>query len=222
MNNYTSIFRVGLLDDLHNYFPELLYNSNRFQSVQDVLRYIQDQAKGLSPFERGQRMYTPPVPVNQVITPSYTPISVEDNRRQMDISHNPVPIQTPPSRSQRIPYPPVIRRAPSIRYTTDSFFNDDNLIGINSLANLFTVALNQPFSGMTDVPIVPTPDEVNNATSIVTATQAEECVICQENMELDVLCRRITRCRHMFHRPCIDTWFQSNVTCPICRIDIRD
>jgi hypothetical protein len=35
-----SIYGVQLLDDLHNYFPELLYNSGRFQNVQDVLQYI--------------------------------------------------------------------------------------------------------------------------------------------------------------------------------------
>jgi len=35
-----SIYGVQLLDDLHNYFPELLYNSGRFQSVQEVLQYI--------------------------------------------------------------------------------------------------------------------------------------------------------------------------------------
>jgi hypothetical protein len=35
-----SIYGVQLLDDLHNYFPELLYNSGRFHNVQDVLQYI--------------------------------------------------------------------------------------------------------------------------------------------------------------------------------------
>jgi hypothetical protein len=28
-------------------------------------------------------------------------------------------------------------------------------------------------------------------------------------------------CHHTFHKSCIDTWFQENVHCPVCRHDIR-
>jgi hypothetical protein len=34
------IYGVQLLDDLHNYFPDLLYNNQRFTTVQSVLSYI--------------------------------------------------------------------------------------------------------------------------------------------------------------------------------------
>lgn len=34
------IYGVQLLDDLHNYFPDLLYNNQRFTTVQSVLQYI--------------------------------------------------------------------------------------------------------------------------------------------------------------------------------------
>ena len=90
---------------------------------------------------------------------------------------------------------------------------------MSGLASLFTIALNQPF---TDVLVVPTADQINNASSIITATSNEECAICQENMTTDASFRRINRCRHTFHQSCIDTWFQSSVTCPICRVDIRE
>jgi hypothetical protein len=240
MNPNTSIFRVGLLDDLHTYFPDLLYNSGRFQTVQDVLKYIQDQARRLNPFDRGQELYNThyvqaPAPVNEVITP--TPIPVENNQRSTDVSGNTVSrntyinnlqnivaptehITTPTRASSSVynPGPPLIRRRP-IQYSfSDSLFNNDN-IGMSSLASLFTIALNQPF---TDVLVVPTADQVNNATSVTTATSNEECAICQENMATDASFRRINRCRHTFHQSCIDTWFQSSVTCPICRVDIRE
>jgi len=41
---YTSIFGVGLLDDLHNYFPDILYNPRRFGTFHDMLDYIQEQS----------------------------------------------------------------------------------------------------------------------------------------------------------------------------------
>ena len=34
--------------------------------------------------------------------------------------------------------------------------------------------------------------------------------------------RKINGCGHVFHINCIDTWFESNITCPICRVDLRD
>jgi hypothetical protein len=34
------IYGVQLLDDLHNYFPDLLYNNQRFTTVQSVLQYL--------------------------------------------------------------------------------------------------------------------------------------------------------------------------------------
>ena len=58
MSNNTSIFNIGLLDDLHNYFPDILYNSGRFHTVQDVLTYIQQQAKfRFNLFDYGARQY---------------------------------------------------------------------------------------------------------------------------------------------------------------------
>lgn len=37
-------YGVSLLDELHNYFPELLYNHSRFSSVNDVLQYIHNMS----------------------------------------------------------------------------------------------------------------------------------------------------------------------------------
>jgi hypothetical protein len=124
--------------------------------------------------------------------------------------------------------PRISRHALRPYYTSiiDEFNNDENLIGINtlgSLSNLFNIALNPSFGSMNDVVVVPTVAQVNNATSLVnnlTTTGSEDCAICQEAMEENL--RRINRCNHLFHRSCIETWFQSGVTCPICRIDIRE
>lgn len=65
-SNYETLYGVGLLDDLHNYFPALLYDSSEFGSVRDVLAYIQSQTRNrFDLFSYGLREYLsthPPAP----------------------------------------------------------------------------------------------------------------------------------------------------------------
>jgi len=57
-SNYETLYGVGLLDDLHNYFPALLYDSSGFHSVQGVLTYIQQQTRNrFDLFSYGLREY---------------------------------------------------------------------------------------------------------------------------------------------------------------------
>lgn len=46
----------------------------------------------------------------------------------------------------------------------------------------------------------------------------EECIICCELIE-DSATR--LPCNHFFHRLCIETWFEKNSTCPLCRLDLN-
>jgi hypothetical protein len=57
-SNYETLYGVGLLDDLHNFFPALLYDSSSFGSVRDVLGYIQSQTRNrFDLFSYGLREY---------------------------------------------------------------------------------------------------------------------------------------------------------------------
>jgi len=220
MNSYTSIFRVGLLEDLHNYFPDLLYNSNRFQNVQDVLQYIQGQARTqFNPFEQGQNSYNRYMnnQQNTVIQPPLTQIPVTQGTQDISGS-TPIRVRTTST------HPPAPRRrVPVSYYFTEDLINnhyDENIIG-STLTNLFNIVLNS--TSMIDVPIIPTNQQIDSATTLATNSTAisEPCAICQDMIEANTHSRRINRCQHTFHQPCIDTWFQSSVTCPICRTDIR-
>jgi hypothetical protein len=52
------IYGVQLLDDLHVYFPDILYNSGRFTTVQDLLQYVQSQSRThLNLYDRGALQY---------------------------------------------------------------------------------------------------------------------------------------------------------------------
>jgi hypothetical protein len=48
----------------------------------------------------------------------------------------------------------------------------------------------------------------------------ESCSICREEYTNGQELRRINNCSHEFHKSCIDTWFNTNITCPICRGNI--
>jgi len=52
--------------------------------------------------------------------------------------------------------------------------------------------------------------------------QDNRCVICMENLEDNTIVRRLNKCNHVFHIDCIDKWFESKITCPTCRQDIRE
>jgi hypothetical protein len=45
MTDYEVVYRIRLLDDIHNYFPALLYTQERFLSLNQVLHYIRHQIR---------------------------------------------------------------------------------------------------------------------------------------------------------------------------------
>lgn len=44
-----------------------------------------------------------------------------------------------------------------------------------------------------------------------------ECAVCLSELEGGEKARLLPKCNHGFHVDCIDMWFQSHSTCPICR-----
>ncbi|WCJ23064.1 RING/U-box superfamily protein [Euphorbia peplus] len=48
-----------------------------------------------------------------------------------------------------------------------------------------------------------------------------DCAVCLSKFEPDDQLRLLPLCCHAFHVDCIDTWLQSNQTCPLCRSPIH-
>ncbi|CAK9136520.1 unnamed protein product [Ilex paraguariensis] len=46
------------------------------------------------------------------------------------------------------------------------------------------------------------------------------CSICLHDVAGGESYRKLPKCHHCFHVDCIDAWFQSNSTCPLCRSQI--
>ncbi|GLJ44164.1 hypothetical protein SUGI_0921450 [Cryptomeria japonica] len=50
--------------------------------------------------------------------------------------------------------------------------------------------------------------------------QARECAVCLSEFENDETLRLLPKCSHAFHPDCIDMWFFSHATCPLCRCSL--
>ena len=72
---YVDQYGVRLLDDLHNYFPAVLYDPTQFQTVPALLAYIRERTQSqFNPFQSGLREYqatyiTHPLPRQPRVNP---------------------------------------------------------------------------------------------------------------------------------------------------------
>lgn len=221
MSRYTRHYGIKLFDDLHNYFPALIYEPDAFSDFGDVLFYVREQMRrNMDLFSAGQRTY---VSVDRSAFPSRR-IPVRNTRLNQTV----VPL-TGLSALTPMPPMPTINRIPinTVHYDTD-------LASLNSLMNLLSAAVatplqtntqnirNLPASFMEPVPVRPTRDEIINGSAIeIVDSDDESCAICQDAMAPGSESRCLSACDHRFHVGCIDTWFQSSVRCPVCRHDIR-
>nr|DAD33256.1 TPA_asm: hypothetical protein HUJ06_012107 [Nelumbo nucifera] len=48
-----------------------------------------------------------------------------------------------------------------------------------------------------------------------------ECAVCLSEFEENEKGRLLPRCKHSFHIDCIDMWFHSHSTCPLCRAPVQ-
>ncbi len=222
MNNYDTLYGVGLLDDLHNYFPALLYDPSRFQTVQQVLQYVRMQtAQRFNLFSFGQEQYRGQVqPQPQVHTvPLWTPSPPV---------HSPI-VQPFDASGQR---PPQTVRVVSTWDDSDISFANEflSLLGasMTSTPNLggrvlrSAARLNPLANPFQPVIVRPSQRVIDENSEVLTGISGINCAICQESMDASSRCRRLRACQHTYHQTCIDTWFQESVFCPTCRHDIRE
>ena len=203
-DSYENLYGVGLLDDIHNYFPDLLYNTSAFSSVPQVLSYVQSQtrqrfdlfSRGMNSYRQTQRRTTVP--------PSF--------QARADFFY------TPPTGVRHT----FNETAPVNNIHTRVMNNLNRTADDQHLFNLFNALLGG--LPMTNVIVRPTSQQINAATTITTVSAAvnDVCAVCQDGYEVGNEKRSLNVCHHSFHRGCIDTWFQENVHCPVCRHDIRE
>ncbi len=217
------IYPIQLLNDLHNHFPDILYNPGRFQNVQDLLFYIRTVAND-SPYQRGYREYNRQVARRVQTVPQVISTVIDIPVTATSLESTPVratPVQATVRTTTRQPVPQT---------------NLNGLLSNNQL--LINTLLGGMFGDLLDVPIRanlqdfldqrvqvrPTTEQIENATLLYTTTRNldDNCAICQDTIEIGQEVRKLHHCLHSFHRECIDTWFLEDVHCPTCRHDIRE
>lgn len=240
-----------MLDDMHNFFPDLLYDNGRFRSVSDVFAYINTQMNDnfnlySSARSRNVRPRMPAPAVGQHQHHSYF-----DDIAHIDIGQQRVtqPVVAVPHR-QPAPVVPIRRTTntvPSLLFPGLEVVSSEYIMqppsggggataAFASIASLLTGSgdigprnLMDIFAGVPgfseSVAVRPTALQISAATTeeVVSGDLDEDnvCAICQDDIAVGTTMRIINYCDHSFHKQCIDTWFAQNVHCPVCRHDIR-
>ena len=215
--SHQDIYSIQLLNDLHNYFPDILYNTGRFQNVQDLLLYIRTIAND-SPYQRGFREYNRQVSRRVQTMPQVISTVID----------------IPATTATATPVQATVRTTTTLQSAPQTNLN--GLLSNNQ--TLINTLLGGVFGDLLDVPIRanlqdfldqrvsvrPSVEQIENGTLLYTASRILEdnCAICQDTIEEGQEVRRLHHCSHYFHRECIDTWFLEDVHCPTCRHDIRE
>lgn len=234
MSSQRHHYGVQLLDDLHYYFPALLYEPDAFGDFRDVLFYVRRQMqREMDLFSLAQRTY---VSVDRSDFPS--------TRNRVVPSRSPLvasPLLSTPARrpAGAAAVPPPAPPRPSLRSQLNSIWQfeepQENLNGLSALVSLMMnptmldplptlpVTATMPSNFMEPVPVIPTAEQVAAGT-VIEIVDAEDdiCAICQDPMEPGSNACSLNACDHRFHPGCITTWFQRDVHCPVCRHDIRE
>ncbi|KAH7298180.1 hypothetical protein KP509_25G031000 [Ceratopteris richardii] len=64
------------------------------------------------------------------------------------------------------------------------------------------------------------PSQGSSLSSRTTMRKVSSCVVCLSPFEANETLKLLPPCRHAFHPACIDPWFETHSTCPICRSEV--
>ncbi len=202
-------YGVGFIDDIHNFFPELLYDAGLFTCP--IVGFLQRRVNTLfeEDYSRNRTQYR----------------MFQQARRRRESG-----VLTSAARLLTATVPITIPA--TIPVTTTTPLGSGTLGDVQSLfASLGLQGLTSLYTQMaTPVPEeespVPTEAHIQAATltTSIDPPPDVECSICQDHAgpNNQTEWRILRHCNHRFHRSCIDTWFERNAHCPVCRHDIRD
>lgn len=192
--SYTRLYDSALLDDIHNYFPELLYAPERFRTISDVLGYVQEQTRRrFDLFSRGRREFLTARP------------AANPNRREVSMLFE---THLPPTNT-------AADLLTAINFMSGMF--PSPLVPMPQTMAPATVG-----SFLDPVVVRPTAEQIASGTAVEIVDSDEElCAVCQDTLAAGSQALNLVACDHRFHSECIRTWFTTNVVCPVCRHDIR-
>ena len=202
---FDTIYGFSLLDELHNFFPELLYDESLFsESFLGLMRY---RVKQLFPaaFERQHNMYR----------------IYQSGRRATEAVHwrpGPTVVTATATATAPIEVPPPLQR----RVGADPMQDLLNVLMNPMLTHISYSATLDP-NGRQD-PAAATHEQIAAGSTLVSHADVPadtQCAICMDRDSDTTQEWRRLHCEHYFHTSCIDQWFNRNMLCPVCRADIR-
>ncbi|KAK7306584.1 hypothetical protein VNO77_44533 [Canavalia gladiata] len=95
---------------------------------------------------------------------------------------------------------------------------NDLLYQMNTqVAPIDVSSVESPNSGLDPLIIASLPKLLFKQTDQFSQGEVIECSVCLGTIVEDAITRILPTCKHIFHVDCVDKWFGSNTTCPICR-----
>ena len=238
VDDYVSVYGVTLLDDIHNYFPALLYDTGRFQNMANVFSYVRNQldtrfnlyrhgaslyaSSQQTPFTQSRQTTNVPPPTVPLPYGSATPLPY--------VSPTPLPYVSPTPLPYGSATPRATRNANDIAAANLllgflRMGTEDDLSNYIQIPARTATATATATNAWTDPVIVrPTAQAIAAGTEPILGSSLAEntsCAICQDTIIPTDPARRLVACGHVYHRGCIDEWLRRSVYCPSCRHDIR-
>jgi hypothetical protein len=244
-HRFETLYGFSLLDEVHNFFPELLYDDNLFPSL--TMRWMRHRVSTLFPqeFIRNRNLYriyeaesrqnaftiwhnnhVMPASMPAPVTMSSTPISMPSGSGGGGAATasaaaaagrtNRMPTPAPGYTTRRRQQPFDSLQSPLFSLFWDMRDTTGQDTQVDGILNLLNLAFQ-------DVVITPTAEQISAASRIVNIEEIPDetiCSICQEHDSNDSTWREL-HCGHKYHKNCIDIWLRSHVQCPVCRADIR-
>lgn len=99
--------------------------------------------------------------------------------------------------------------------TTNSLQNPNN-----SIIMLYEDLTQQQQQGLSLTEIHQVSELMLNESSSDEEEEPKICSICQQNLEWDIIIRKINECNHEYHVNCIDRWLVEHTNCPTCRREL--
>ena len=217
---YQVIYNVGLLDDIHNYFPALLYEMDRFTNLPQVFQYVRQRMTArFNLFNYGASLAVgAQAPYGaQTSFGAQTPFGAHP-------PYNTSPLRTSTPIIPRTPAPSVQAPAMDI-FSLACLLTHADILTLGIGAGTGTVPGFGLGAALQPVIVRPSAEVITRATEVIVASTLPEgtvCSICQDSLLGTDAARRIRSCNHVYHQVCIDQWFERSVLCPSCRHDIRE
>jgi hypothetical protein len=222
---YQVVYGVGLLDDVHNYFPALLYDQGRFQTLTNVFSYVRSQLNNrFNLYAYGARLSqaqgqaqatttAPPPPMPPVVR-SFRGAAASENEVMASASFL--------LNMLNLGLEGEAGFTPLRAGTFGGGGGTGSTAGTGGTGGGIWAAFRAPVIVAPSITVLATNTSVLNASDVSNNLVGVVCTICQDTVEPTDLCRRLNACQHVYHKSCIDEWFTRSVFCPSCRHDVRE